>query len=102
MSVVIDLSGRVALVTGASQGIGAAIARRLHEAGAAVVLNHPDSPDGRSRADAEALAASLNALRPGSAEVRAADVADPEAVRAMMQAVAADRGGLDLLVNNAG
>lgn len=102
MAVVIDLAGRVALVTGASQGIGAAIARRLHEAGAAVVLNHPDSPDGRTRTDAEALAASLNALRPGSAEVRAADVSDAESVRSMMQAVAADRGGLDLLVNNAG
>jgi 3-oxoacyl-[acyl-carrier protein] reductase len=102
MSVLIDLTGRVALVTGASQGIGAAIARRLHEAGASVVLNHPDSPDGRTRADAEALADALNALRPGSTEVRAADVTDTEAVRAMMAAVAADRGCLDLLVNNAG
>ncbi len=102
MSVNIDLSGRVALVTGASQGIGAAIAGRLHEAGATVILNHPGSPDGRTRSDAEALAASLNAARPGSAAIVAADVADPGAVRAMMQSVAEARGGLDLLVNNAG
>ena len=102
MSVVIDLSGLTALVTGASQGIGASIAGRLHEAGAAVVLNHPDSPDGRTRSDAEALAATLNALRPGSASVVAADVTDPEAVGAMMRSIAEARGGLDLLVNNAG
>jgi 3-oxoacyl-[acyl-carrier protein] reductase len=102
MSVAIDLSGAVALVTGASQGIGAAIAGRLHEAGAAVILNHPDSADGRTLGDASALAAILNAVRPGSAEVRAADVSDPEVVHAMMQAIAADRGGLDVLVNNAG
>ncbi len=102
MSVVIDLSDRVALVTGASQGLGAAIATRLHEAGASVVLNHPDSPDGRTLADAQALADALNALRPASAEVRAADVADPEAVRGMMRSVVEAHGGLDLLVNNAG
>jgi 3-oxoacyl-[acyl-carrier protein] reductase len=102
MTIAIDLTGKVALVTGASQGLGAAIAGRLHEAGAAVVLNHPDSPDGRTRADAEALADALNALRPNSAEVRAADVTDADAVRAMMAAVAGDRGGLDILVNNAG
>jgi 3-oxoacyl-[acyl-carrier protein] reductase len=100
MGVLIDLAQKTALVTGASQGIGAAIARRLHEAGASVVLNHPDV--GTSGADAEALASELGASRPGSGLVLAADVRDPGAVRAMMDRVRQDRGGLDILVNNAG
>src|SRR5262245_42878253 len=61
VAVVIDLSGRAALVTGASQGIGAEIARTLHRAGARVVINHPDLGDGQTRADADALAAELTA-----------------------------------------
>ncbi|NUN94234.1 MAG: SDR family NAD(P)-dependent oxidoreductase, partial [Verrucomicrobiae bacterium] len=60
-----DLSGKMALVTGASQGIGARIARRFHEAGAAVAINHPGLD--AARADAARLAAELNALRPDSA-----------------------------------
>lgn len=102
MGVVIDLTGKVALVTGASQGLGAEIAQTLHRAGAAVVLNHPGSGDGRTRRDAEGIAASLNGVRPGSASVREADVSDPEAVRGMMGWVRETLGGLDLLVNNAG
>ncbi|KAF0179441.1 MAG: dehydrogenase [Limisphaerales bacterium] len=99
MAIAIDLSGKVALVTGASQGIGAQIARTFHAAGATIVLNHPDL--GSTRADAEHLAGELNALRLDSADVLAADVADADAVRAMMQAVKARRGGLDFLINNA-
>src|SRR3954471_21890299 len=102
MSVVIDLTGQDALVTGASQGIGAAIARTLHRAGARVILNHPDAGDGQTRSDAEALAAELLALRPDSAPVRAADVSDPAGVAAMMASARAAWGGLDILVNNAG
>jgi 3-oxoacyl-[acyl-carrier protein] reductase len=95
MSITIDLSGQVALITGASQGIGAEIARTLDRAGARVVLNHPDV--GSTRADAEAVAAGLS-----DPLVLAADVSDPAAVRAMMDQVRAARGGLDILVNNAG
>lgn len=99
MAIAIDLAGKVALITGASQGIGAQITRTFHAAGAIVVLNHPDF--GTTRGDAERLAAELNALRPDSADVLAADVADADAVRTMMQLVKARRGGLDFLINNA-
>jgi 3-oxoacyl-[acyl-carrier protein] reductase len=102
MAIAIDLSGRTALVTGASQGIGAEVARTLHRAGALVILNHPDLGDGRTRADAEAIAGELNRERADSADVVAADVSDAEAVRAMMGEVRDRRGGLDILVNNAG
>ncbi len=100
MSIEIDLSDQIALVTGASQGIGAEIARTLHKAGARVVLNHPDV--GTTRADAERVAETLNHERRESAVVQAADVSDPEAVRAMMDVVRELWGGLDILVNNAG
>ena len=102
MSIAIDLSGRTALVTGASQGIGAEIARTLHRAGARVVVNHPDQGAGRTRADAESLAASLNSERPESALVLAADVSRPEEVQQLMNRIQTDWGGLDILVNNAG
>jgi 3-oxoacyl-[acyl-carrier protein] reductase len=99
MSTTIDLAGKTALITGASQGIGAEMARTFHRAGSRVVVNHPGLET--TRADAETLALALNAERSGSALVLAADVADPEAVRAMM-AAAAHAGGIDILVNNAG
>ena len=102
MSISIDLSGRSALVTGASQGIGAAIARALHRAGARVVINHPDQGAGATRRDAEALAAELSAERPDGALAHAADVSDPAAVEAMMRAVHGTIGPLDVLINNAG
>ena len=102
MSIAIDLAGQTALVTGASQGIGAEIARTFQRAGAVVVLNHPDTADGQSAQDAAELAAELNSMRAGSASVEAANVADAAAVRAMMQRVAASHGGLDFLINNAG
>ena len=100
MPIAIDLTNQTALITGSSQGIGAEIARTLHRAGARVVVNHPDL--GSTRADAEQLARELNQVRPESAFVRAADVADPRAVEAMMHSIRDDLGGLDLLVNNAG
>jgi 3-oxoacyl-[acyl-carrier protein] reductase len=102
MSVAINLSGKTALITGSSQGIGAEIARRLHAAGANVAINHPDLDGGRTRADAMAIVAELNAARAESALAIAADVADPVAVEAMMGELQRCWGGLDVLVNNAG
>jgi len=102
MSVTIDLSGRTALVTGSSQGIGAEIARSLHRAGARVVINHPHPSGGRVQQDAAALRDELIAARAESAIVVAADVSDPSAVSAMMQRIRQEWGALDILVNNAG
>jgi 3-oxoacyl-[acyl-carrier protein] reductase len=99
MSIAIDLAGKVALITGASQGIGAQMARTFHAAGAAVVINHPNI--GGTAADAERVAGELNARRAGSAVSIAADVADAAAVQRMMQEAKQRFGGIDFLVNNA-
>ncbi len=99
MSLSIDLAGKVVLVTGASQGIGAQMTRSFHLADATLVLNHPDV--GTTRTDAEKLAAELNQKRANSAIVLVADVAKADAVRAMMQAIRERLGGLDILINNA-
>ena len=99
MSIPIDFTSKVALVTGSSQGIGAQFARTFHRAGAGVVINHPDL--GTTRADAEKIAAELNGMRPESAIVLAADVADADAVQKMMQAAKQRFGGIDFLINNA-
>ncbi len=99
MSIAIDLSGKVALITGASQGIGAEIAGTFHRAGAAVVLNHPGI--GSSAADAEAIATRLNVVRADTAIAVEANVADADAVRRMMSEVKERSGGIDFLINNA-
>ena len=92
----IDLSGKVALVTGASRGIGRAIAERLASAGATIVVN------GRGAEGAEQAAAEIAEKFGVETLPVAADVADPAAVSAMMQAVFKGFGRLDVLVNNAG
>lgn len=86
-----DLSGRRALVTGSSQGIGKALARGLMEAGAEVVLNGRDA--GRLQAARDEL---------GAAHVLAFDVTDHAAVRAAVDGFEAGVGAIDILVNNAG
>jgi gluconate 5-dehydrogenase len=86
-----DLSGRRALVTGSSQGIGLALARGLADAGASVVLN------GR---DPEKLAAAAAEI-PGAAQL-AFDVTDHAAVAHAIDAAEAADGPIDILVNNAG
>jgi 3-oxoacyl-[acyl-carrier protein] reductase len=87
---------RVAIVTGASRGIGAAIATRLARDGFAVMLNYA-----RHAAEAEALAAGI-AREGGTARPVAGDVADPAAIRRLFDAAEAEFGGVDVLVNNAG
>lgn len=99
MSIEINLTTKVVLITGSSQGIGAQIAHTFHRAGATVAINHPDL--GTTRADAEALAAELNLIRAESAFVAAADVANADSVQAMMQDLKSRCGGIDFLVNNA-
>lgn len=95
----IDLKGKLALVTGASQGIGSEVARTLHRAGATVVINHLGTAG--TTADAQALADELNLTRTDSASIVAADVSKTDQVQAMMGEIQARHGGLDMLVNNA-
>jgi len=95
----IDFSFKTALITGASQGIGAEVARMFHRAGAKVLINHPGLP--HTTADAELLAAELNTSRTGSAAAYAADVSDAGQVQAMMARIKAEHGGIDHLINNA-
>lgn len=99
MSVVIDLTGKSALITGASQGIGAAIARRFHAAGCRVFLNHSGIP--KAASDAKRLADELNTLREKSVFVLEADVSSQDAVQAMMERLSKEWGELDFLINNA-
>jgi gluconate 5-dehydrogenase len=92
---VFDLSGAVALVTGAHRGLGFAIAQGLARAGAEVILN------GRNQ---EALAAAAQTLDAQglSVETSAFDVTDRDAVRASVAAIEREHGAIDILVNNAG
>jgi 3-oxoacyl-[acyl-carrier protein] reductase len=87
---------KVAIVTGASRGIGAAVAERLADDGLTVVINY--SGDVKS---AEALARKIDA-KGGRALTARADVSDANAVRGMFDAAEAAFGGVDVLVNNAG
>jgi 3-oxoacyl-[acyl-carrier protein] reductase len=89
-------ANKVAIVTGASRGIGAAVAERLADDGFTVVVNY--AGDSKS---AEALARKIEA-KGGHALTAKADVSDPNAVRGMFDAAEAAFGGVDVLVNNAG
>src|ERR1700737_5018002 len=89
-------TNKVAIVTGASRGIGAAVAERLAGDGFTVVINYPSDA-----APAEALARKIED-KGGRALTAKADVSNAQAVRGMFDAAQAAFGGVDVLVNNAG
>jgi 3-oxoacyl-[acyl-carrier protein] reductase len=91
-----DLTNRVALVTGASRGIGRAVAIALAEIGADVAVNYRERA-----ADAQAVADAIRSTGPRSLAV-AADVSDGTEVAKMLQTIEAELGPVDVLVNNAG
>ena len=93
----IDFTGKVVLVTGSSRGIGAGMVEAFDRHGGRCVINYVDDPLGRNKADAQAVAARLN-----DPLVVDCDVAKPESVANMMDTIFRERGGLDVLVNNAG
>src|ERR1700674_5166979 len=90
-----DLTGRVALITGASRGIGSAIATALVEQGAQVVLSS------RKQADLDAEAARINALYPERATAIAAHAGRPEDLERLVKTVMERFARIDILVNNA-
>src|SRR3954453_17869452 len=90
-----ELTGRVAIVTGAGRNIGRAIALTLAEGGASVLVNARSN-----RAEADAVAREIEAAG-GKALVHIGDVADADAVQAMADAAVKQFGRIDILVNNA-
>jgi 3-oxoacyl-[acyl-carrier protein] reductase len=96
MTIKPDLNGRTALVTGASRGIGAAIAVALAEAGAAVAVNYRERA-----AEADAVVGKIKAMG-GRAIAAVADVSKTAAVAKLVDHVASALGPVDILVNNAG
>ncbi len=93
----ISLEGKTAIVTGASQGLGEATVKRLHQAGASVVINYFPDPKGENCAKATAIALELGER----VLCVAGDVRDKEAVRALFDQAIQTFGGVDIVINNA-
>lgn len=92
----LSLTGRIAVVTGGSRGIGRAIALELAQRGAAVVVNYHSSPDAAQEVISQIEAGG------GKALAVQADVSNSEQAQNLINAAIKDLGGLDILVNNAG
>jgi NAD(P)-dependent dehydrogenase (short-subunit alcohol dehydrogenase family) len=92
----LNLTGKIALVTGATSGVGSEVAQSLAAEGAAVAVNYRSSAE-----EADALVKEI-AAKGGKAKAYKADVADFAAVQAMVGDVVKDFGGLNILINNAG
>jgi NAD(P)-dependent dehydrogenase (short-subunit alcohol dehydrogenase family) len=92
----LNLNGKIALVTGATSGVGTEVALSLAAEGASVAVNYRSSAD-----EADAVVNAV-AAKGGKAKAYKADVADFAAVQAMVEAIVEDFGGLNILINNAG
>ena len=92
----LNLTGKIALVTGATSGVGSEIALSLAAEGASVAVNYRSSGE-----EADALVKDIVA-KGGKAKAYKADVADFAAVQAMVENIVKDFGGLNILINNAG
>jgi 3-oxoacyl-[acyl-carrier protein] reductase len=93
----LDFTGKVALVTGSSRGIGAEMIRGFGACGARCVVNYVADAQGQNKADALGVAKELS-----EPLVIECDVTQPQQVEAMMKQIQDQRGGLDILVNNSG
>ena len=90
------VEGKTVLITGGSSGIGAAAAKKIAEAGGAVVLV------ARTQDKLDEVASEIRTVRGGTAHVYPCDLSDMDAIAAMADKVLADLGGVDILINNAG
>src|SRR6202521_2054203 len=93
----LDFSGKVALVTGSSRGLGAEMIKAFGKRGAQCIVNYVADPTGQNKSDADAVAQELK-----DPVVIDCDVTNPEQVERMMKTIGDKLGGLDILINNSG